>query len=178
DSPTVPNLRGLPKGAVSPLREYAALAPTRAAVVKGFAQALADRHRTTVWAWNSPYSGGWELDWERVDAGPTKAQVLKELGADPAAAAYASEITLCPEWGKVTRTAREPLEPDAAVILDTVIRADPCLTSDDASREPRSRFTRLRRVVSASPQPGRLGIRTPRSRHGSFRAWVVAASHP
>ncbi|AOR36753.1 hypothetical protein BFF78_42000 [Streptomyces fodineus] len=49
-------VRGLPKGAVSPLREYAALALTRATVVKGFAQALADRHGTTVWAWNSPYS--------------------------------------------------------------------------------------------------------------------------
>ncbi|KAB1978517.1 hypothetical protein [Streptomyces triticiradicis] len=56
-------VRGLPKGTVSPLREYAVLAPTRAAVLKGFAQALADRHRSTVWAWNSPYSGCWELDW-------------------------------------------------------------------------------------------------------------------
>ncbi|UFR07162.1 3'-5' exonuclease [Streptomyces sp. Go40/10] len=112
-------VRGLPKGAVSPLREYAALAPTRAAVVKGFAQALADRHRTTVWAWNSPYSGGWELDWERVDGGPTKAEVLKELRADRAAAAYAGEIALCPQWGEVTRAARELLAPDAAVILDT-----------------------------------------------------------
>jgi DNA polymerase III epsilon subunit-like protein len=112
-------VRGLPKGAVSPLREYARLAPTRAAVVKGFAQALADRHGTTVWAWNSPYSGGWELDWERVDGGPTKAEVFKELCADPAAAAYAGDIALCPEWGEVTRMARGLLEPDAAVILDT-----------------------------------------------------------
>ncbi|MDQ0605805.1 hypothetical protein QF037_010238 [Streptomyces canus] len=43
---------GLPRGAVSPLREHAALAPTRAAVVKGFAQGFADRHHTPVWAWN------------------------------------------------------------------------------------------------------------------------------
>ncbi|GHE51488.1 3'-5' exonuclease [Streptomyces capitiformicae] len=112
-------VRGLPKGAVSPLREYAALAPTRAAVVKAFAQALADRHRTTVWAWNSPYSGGWELDWERVDGGPTEDEVLRELFADPVAATHASEITLCPAWGEVTRAARELLEPDVAVILDT-----------------------------------------------------------
>ncbi|MDX3025400.1 3'-5' exonuclease [Streptomyces acidiscabies] len=113
------SIRGLPKGAVSPLREYAALAPTRSAVVKGFAQALADRHHTTVWAWNSPYSGGWELDWERVDDGPTEQAVRRELLADPATAPYASEITLCPEWGEVTRIARELLEPDAAVIIDT-----------------------------------------------------------
>jgi DNA polymerase III epsilon subunit-like protein len=112
-------VRGLPKGAVSPLREYAALAPTRAAVVKGFAQGLADRHRTTVWAWSSPYSGGWELDWERVDGGPTEDEVRRELFADPAVAPYASEITLCPAWGEVTRIARELLQPDAAVIIDT-----------------------------------------------------------
>ncbi|MFG2463745.1 3'-5' exonuclease [Streptomyces sp. NPDC048523] len=112
-------VRGLPKGTVSPLREYAALAPTRAAVVKAFAQGLADRHGTTVWAWNSPYSGGWELDWERVDGGPTKQEVLRELLADAATVPYAGEIALCPAWGKVTRRARELLAPDAAVILDT-----------------------------------------------------------
>ncbi|WP_307671853.1 3'-5' exonuclease [Streptomyces sp. V4I2] len=112
-------VKGLPKGTVSPLREYAALAPTRAAVVKTFAQGLADRYGTTVWAWNSPYSGGWELDWERVNGAPTKDAVRRELLADPAAAAYASEITLCPAWGEVTRIARELLQPDAAVILDT-----------------------------------------------------------
>jgi hypothetical protein len=112
-------VRGLPKGAISPLREYAALAPTRAAVVKTFAQGLADRHGTTVWAWSSPYSGGWELDWERVDGGPTKQEVRRELLADPAAAPYASEITLSPAWGKVTRIARELLQPGAAVILDS-----------------------------------------------------------
>ncbi|MER6205942.1 hypothetical protein [Streptomyces sp. NPDC001642] len=111
-------MRGLPKGAVSPLREYAALAPTRAAVVKAFAQGLADRHRTTVWAWNSPYSGGWELDWERVDGAPTQQAVQQELFADPATALYAGEIKLCPVWGEVTRTARELLEPNAAVISE------------------------------------------------------------
>jgi DNA polymerase III epsilon subunit-like protein len=113
------SVRGLPKGTVSPLREYAALAPTRSAVVKGFAQALADRHHTTVWAWNSPYSGGWELDWERVDGGPTEDEVRRELLADPAAAAYASEIVLCPAWGEITREARELLQPGRAAILDT-----------------------------------------------------------
>ncbi|MFJ9153380.1 3'-5' exonuclease [Streptomyces sp. NPDC102270] len=72
-----------------------------------------------MWAWNSPYSGGWELDWERVDGGPTEDEVRRELLADPAAAPYASEITLCPAWGEVTRIARELLQPDAAVVIDT-----------------------------------------------------------
>ncbi|MEF9901979.1 hypothetical protein [Streptomyces sp. P9-A2] len=56
----------------SPLREYAKLAPTRAAVVRAFAQGLADRHGVRVWAWNSPYSGCWELDWERIEDAPPR----------------------------------------------------------------------------------------------------------
>lgn len=112
-------VRGLPKGTPSPLREYARLAPARATVVKGFAQDLADRHGIAVWAWNSPYTGGWELDWERRDGVPTKEQVKSELVADPQAGSYASEITLCPQWGRLTRKARQLLQPDVAVILDT-----------------------------------------------------------
>ncbi|WP_197697277.1 exonuclease domain-containing protein [Streptomyces sp. 3214.6] len=92
---------------------------SRAAVVKALAQGLTGRHGTTVWAWSSPYTGGWELDWERVDGGPTEQEVRRELLADPATAPYTSEITLCPAWGEVPRIARELLQPDAAVILDT-----------------------------------------------------------
>ncbi|MCS0606014.1 3'-5' exonuclease [Streptomyces sp. LP11] len=112
-------VRGLPKGAPSPLREYAKLAPTRAAAVRGFAQALADRHGVTVWAWNSPYSGCWELDWERIEDLPTEATVRRELADDPEAGIYAGEITLCPAWGEITREAKELLEPGRAVVLDT-----------------------------------------------------------
>jgi hypothetical protein len=112
-------VRGLPKGVPSPLREYVRAAPGRASVVKDFAQALADRHGVQVWAWHSPYTGGWELDWERLDGAPTKEQIQRELADDAAAASYASEITLCPRWGKITREARELLRPGAAVILDT-----------------------------------------------------------
>jgi DNA polymerase III epsilon subunit-like protein len=112
-------VRGLHKGAPSPLREYAHRAPSRAAVVRSWAQDLADRHGVTVWAWCSPYTGDWEVDWERLDGAPTKEQVARELSADPAVGAYASEITLCPAWGRITRRARALLEPDTAVILDT-----------------------------------------------------------
>ncbi|MEU9529751.1 3'-5' exonuclease [Streptomyces sp. NPDC048210] len=111
--------RGLGKGARSPLREYAKLAPTRAAAVKAFCQELADRHDTTVWAWHSPYSGGWELDWARTGDGPTKETVRTELCAAPAVGPYADEITLCPAWGRITRRARQLLEPGASVIVDT-----------------------------------------------------------
>lgn len=112
-------VRGAPKGKVSPLREYARLAPSRADVVRGFCQELADRHQVVVWAWSSPYTGGWEVDWERVDGAPTRKQVAGELAQDAAAAGYAKEIALSPTWGRITRRARQLLEPDVAVILDT-----------------------------------------------------------
>ncbi|MFI8177990.1 3'-5' exonuclease [Streptomyces microflavus] len=112
-------VRGLPKGTPSPLREYAKLAPARADVVRSFAQRLADRHGVTVWAWNSPYSGCWELDWERIEDLPTEATVRRELADDPEAGAYAGEIELCPAWGEITREARDLLEPGRAVVLDT-----------------------------------------------------------
>ncbi|WP_406351285.1 3'-5' exonuclease [Streptomyces sp. NBC_01635] len=111
--------RGLPKGAPSPLREYAKLAPPRAAVVRAFAQGLADRHGVRVWAWNSPYSGRWELDWERVEEVPTEETVRRELAADPQAASYAAEIVLGPAWGEITREARELLQPGRAAVVDT-----------------------------------------------------------
>ncbi|MEU3399441.1 3'-5' exonuclease [Streptomyces filamentosus] len=112
-------VRGLPKGAPSPLRAYAVKAPTRAAAVRAFAQALADRYAVMVWAWCSPYTGDWELDWERRDGAPAKKDVAAELAADPDAGAYAKEVVLCPPWGRITRRARALLEPGAAVIVDT-----------------------------------------------------------
>ncbi|RPF30181.1 exonuclease [Streptomyces sp. Ag109_G2-6] len=111
--------RGLGKGVPSPLREYAKLAPTRADAVKAFCQQLANWYGTVVWAWHSPYSGGWELDWARTEEGPTKATVRQLLAADPAVGSYADEITLCPLWGRITRRARQLLEPGVAVVLDT-----------------------------------------------------------
>ncbi|MEU6988208.1 hypothetical protein ABZ946_33080 [Streptomyces sp. NPDC046324] len=69
-----------------------------------------------MWAWSSPYSGGWELDWARTEGGPTKETVRAELAADPVVGSYADEITLCPTWGRITRRARELLEPGAAVV--------------------------------------------------------------
>ncbi|MGA4800511.1 hypothetical protein [Streptomyces lavendulocolor] len=38
---------------------------------------------------------------------------------DPAVRSYADEITLCPTWRRITRRARQLLEPGAAVVLDT-----------------------------------------------------------
>ncbi|MEH6376231.1 hypothetical protein V7793_18165 [Streptomyces sp. KLMMK] len=67
-------VRGLPKGAPSPLRDYAKLAPTRADAVKGFCQGLADRHEMTVWAWHSAYSGSWEVTGSASTAPPPRSR--------------------------------------------------------------------------------------------------------
>ncbi|MFH8492178.1 hypothetical protein [Streptomyces longisporoflavus] len=147
------SIRGLPKGKPSPLREYARLAPARlaparATVVKGFAQDLADRHGVDVWEWSSPYTGGWELDWERRDGAPTKEQVKTELAADPQAASYAAEITLCPQWGRLTRKARQLLQPDVAVVIDPVMRAEPCLTRQVGLMDRELKSTRSGEAVS------------------------------
>lgn len=140
--------RSLGKGVPSPLREYAKLVPTRAEAVTGFCQALADRHGATVLAWHSPYSGGWEVDWARTEDGPTKATVRAELAADPVVGSYADEIALSPTRGRITRRARQLLEPGTAVVLDSLIRADPCLTSESFSangrRQSPDRGRRLR----------------------------------
>ncbi|MFC8790814.1 exonuclease domain-containing protein [Streptomyces cinereoruber] len=112
-------VRACPRGRPSPLREHVTLTPTRAAAIRAFAQRLADRHQMTVWAWNSPYSGQWELDWERGEGLPDKKEVRRELTADPEARTYASEVVLGTTWGRITRKARELLEPDRAVVLDT-----------------------------------------------------------
>ncbi|MGF3135609.1 hypothetical protein ACQV4C_31075 [Streptomyces albidoflavus] len=142
-------VRGLPKKAPSPLREYAKLAPTRAAAVRGFAQQLADRHGATVWAWHSPYSDRWELDWERTEDLPTEDTVRRELAGHPEASAYAAEVTLCPAWGEITWEAKELLEPGRAVVLDGLMRAEPCLTRDFDTSPARRGFTRSR-VAGAS----------------------------
>ena len=89
---------GLPKGAPSPLREYAKLAPPRAAAVRAFARGPRRPAGVTVWAWNSPYSGRWGLDWRRIEDQPTAETVRRELAEAPEASAYVSEIVLCPAW--------------------------------------------------------------------------------
>ncbi|MFF9892969.1 3'-5' exonuclease [Streptomyces albidoflavus] len=113
------SVRGLAKGAPSPLREYAVLGPSRAEAVRAFAQQLADEHQVTVWAWCSPYSGEWELDWERPESAPAEAEVRRALGENPRTARYAQDIVLGPRWGALTREARRLLEPGVAVVLDT-----------------------------------------------------------
>lgn len=113
------DVRAVPAGRPSLLREYAHQAPTRATVVHAFAARLAVREGVEVWAhWNNP-EDCWELDWDRADGKPTREQVRSQLAEDPAAAQYRGEIQLGAAWGKTARWARAMLAPGAAVLIDT-----------------------------------------------------------
>ncbi|MFE2322754.1 hypothetical protein ACFXD5_02270 [Streptomyces sp. NPDC059385] len=88
------------------------------------------------------------MDWAHtVDVSMT-ATVHEELTADPVAGSYADEIAVCPTWGRVTHRARQLLEPGVLVIVDTVIRADACLTSADRGDRSTGELTRSSNLTS------------------------------
>ncbi|MGW2255097.1 3'-5' exonuclease [Kitasatospora sp. NPDC001660] len=113
-------VRSVKAGQPSVLREFAPKLPTRAEVVKAFAQRLADLHGVEVWA---DYHGGadrWTLDWDKSDPEAVTTEEVRELLAgDTSASSYVDEIRLGSSWGRMASWARQMLEPDVAVILDT-----------------------------------------------------------
>lgn len=123
DDPPVPgvsweDVRAVPAGRPSLLRNYAHRAPSRATVVHNFAAGLAKRWGVEVWArWNNP-DDVWELDWEQIEGKPTRDHVRSELAEDHMLGQYRSEIQLGTDWGSVARRARQFLAPGAAVLLD------------------------------------------------------------
>ncbi|GAA2105785.1 hypothetical protein GCM10009801_81950 [Streptomyces albiaxialis] len=124
DEPPAPGLnwedvRAVPRGKPSLLREYAHREQSRAQAIHRFAAELATREGVEVWAhWNNP-DDFWELDWDRIDGKPTREQVRSALATDPAMGPYREAVELGAEWGSVVRWARAMLAPGAAVILDT-----------------------------------------------------------
>ncbi|UWS77550.1 3'-5' exonuclease [Streptomyces noursei] len=124
EEPPVPGLswedvRAVPAGRPSPLREYAHRAPSRSTVVHQFAARLAEHEQVAVWAhWDNP-DDVWSLEWDRVDGKPTRDHVRSLMADDVAVGQYRAEIQLGTTWGATTRFARAMLEPEAAVLLDT-----------------------------------------------------------
>lgn len=94
-------------------------APTRAKVIRAFLRDFGAEHSIEMWAWWVPGPDVWEIDWERIDAGPTKPDVLAAIAARPAVARYLDDLQLHSAAGAAVRFARAMLEPRAAVILDT-----------------------------------------------------------
>ncbi|MFD9965031.1 exonuclease domain-containing protein [Amycolatopsis sp. NPDC058986] len=113
-------VRETPKGTRSPLLDLVGgRAPTRAKVIRAFLRDFGAEHSVEMWAWWVPGPDVWEIDWERVDGGPTKPDVLAAIHARPAVHQYLADMQLHSAAGAAVRFARAMLEPGAAVILDT-----------------------------------------------------------
>lgn len=108
------------KGDRSPLLDLVGgRAPTRAQVIRAFLRDFGTEHSIEMWAWWVPGPDVWEIDWERLDDGPTKPDVLAAIQALPAVHRYLGDMQLHSAAGAAVRFARAMLEPGSAVILDT-----------------------------------------------------------
>jgi DNA polymerase III epsilon subunit-like protein len=113
-------VRETPKGERSPLLDIVGgRAPQRAQVIRGFLRSFGAEHSIEMWGWWVNAADQWEIDWERVDGGPTVADVKAAIVKHPGMRQYQREITLHSRAGAAIRFARAMLEPGRAVILDT-----------------------------------------------------------
>lgn len=113
-------VRETPKGKRSPLLDLiGGRAPTRAKVIRAFLRDFGAEHSIEMWAWWVPGPDVWEIDWERLDDGPTKPDVLAAINDRPAVRRYLGDMQLHSAAGAAVRFARAMLEPGRAVILDT-----------------------------------------------------------
>lgn len=112
-------VRACPKGERSPLLEIVGgRKARRAAVIRAFLQGFGADHHIEMWGWWVPGPDVWEIDWERIDGGPTTADVAAAIEANPVLRQYRPVIRLHSQVGAAIRFARAMLAPAAAVILD------------------------------------------------------------
>lgn len=108
------------KGERSPLLDVVGgRRPTRAKVIRAFLRDFGTKHSIEMWGWWLNTTDQWEIDWERIDGGPTKADVAAAIAAHPGARAFQHDLVLHSAAGAAIRFARTMLEPGRAVILDT-----------------------------------------------------------
>ncbi len=112
-------VRTVKPGEPSPLRHLARRPIDRAAVIRRGIAELGDRYRCEVWAWWNNNAGSWEVDFERVDGGPTVKEFKAAILAHPYLRQHRESIAVATEAGAALRWARAMREPGAAVILDT-----------------------------------------------------------
>lgn len=113
-------VRDTGKGERSPLLNLVGgRAVTRAQVIRAFLRDFGAQHKIEMWGWFVNGPDVWEIDWERLDGGPTKADVAAAIDDNPVLRQYRREIQLHSAAGAATRFARAMLEPNTAVILDT-----------------------------------------------------------
>lgn len=108
------------KGQRSPLLDIVGgRKASRAKVIRSFLRWFGAEHGIEMWGWFVQGPDVWEIDWERIEGGPTKADVAAAIAANPALTEHRSEIQLHSSAGAAIRFARDMLAPGAAVILDT-----------------------------------------------------------
>lgn len=113
-------VRACPKGRPSPLlRIVGGRKVSRAQAIRAFLQGFGADNHIEMWGWWVAGPDVWEIDWERIDGGPTKADVAAAIRANPALRKHHGVIRLSSAAGAAIRFARSRLEPGAAVILDT-----------------------------------------------------------
>lgn len=113
-------VRETPKGERSPLLDMVGeRTPTRAQVIRAFLRDFGAEHGIEMWAWWVQGPDVWEVDWERIEGGPTKAGVAAAIQGRPAVRRYLHDMQLHSAAGAAIRFARAMLEPGKAVILDT-----------------------------------------------------------
>lgn len=106
-------------GEPSPLRHLARRPVDRAAVIRRGIAELGARFKAEVWAWWNNNAGTWEVDFERLDEGPTVEQFRAAIADHPTLRDHRQAIAVATEAGAAIRWARAMREPGAAVILDT-----------------------------------------------------------
>ena len=106
-------------GELSPVRHLARRPVDRAAVIRRGIAELGDRYRAEVWAWWNNNAGIWEVDFERLDGGPTVEEFTAAIAQHPSLRDHHQAIAVATEAGAALRWARAMRTPGAAVILDT-----------------------------------------------------------
>lgn len=113
-------VRACAKGERSPLLKLVGgRAATRGQVIRAFLRDFGAQQKIEMWGWWINGPDAWEIDWERVEGGPTKADVAAAIEDNPVLRRYRGDIHLNSAAGAAIRFARAMLEPDTAVILDT-----------------------------------------------------------
>ncbi|WP_067470329.1 3'-5' exonuclease [Nocardia amamiensis] len=113
-------VRATPKGEKSPLLELVGgRVVSRAKAIRAFLGWFGAEHGIEMWGWWVPGPDVWEIDWERIVGGPTKADVEAAIEQNPVLRKYRYGMQLHSAAGAAIRFARRMLEPGAAVILDT-----------------------------------------------------------
>jgi hypothetical protein len=100
----------------------------RAAVIRRGIAELGARYGAEVWAWWNNNAGVWEVEFERLDGGPTVKEFKAAIARHRYLRDHCDAIAVATEAGAALRWARAMREPGAAVILDTETTGPPLLS--------------------------------------------------